>query len=1847
MESSKKRTKVSRLAAETFAALDAMEENMRELGIGHNGAEDPVKGDYIDGRCSTYMKKIRARKDEQQKLRAERILREFMAGAQSGDDNDRQGPIEDVERTKVNRLLEQATTLLKTERVDAHRVVELRLAEELKQQLRSEQIHKYRTLDQNFETIPMPPHMEGEKVATTCVIPPAIDCETADARKVSNDKFVRRCSSPTQSTEEHCRALAKGLVELAFCVSNNRFLSAEDINGRPVRRLVQDLPVTTWRTWVRKYLWGLEDEAGQSRGHPGQGSEHSVPDIPLLDAKSPSVSEPLSPQGSKLRGEEGRNVAHEHLVFAAEQMGSHLSDIQAKAVEESLEGLRVEEERLRRSLLDDIRRRFDESQRATEDGGALGSRTGTAADTVSNATVVQNCSPSTLRKEIIPGWMHRMPPAGCFVFGDDLSGVCLCADNIDRIYTASVSNSSPIRRPSQVWGTTEDLSSSLSIHNAGTPLGHTSLGVSKVEDGYQKVFLTPRIFQAAGRTSFTSRNRLGIANIANLRNILRRTSLHTFEEDDHRELDTMADQLCHELVNTHLHNLHVLTSGLVPPIRWTLGSPCQVKEQPHGNTPPATPIDESNASGDPMPPLRCLFLFNFPNCVPFYRLLQQKLQTALESAELFVQRAVRRQSQNCLAEFNPISSPVPAVLLRGSGNYGGGKMRSTSVSTSHASLQRSKGVRAGSGRGKGIRTTMSLAMVDSNSRDDNTTTDGSPVVLPPLCVLGFFVEYNLPTRQRRLQEAYFHLPDTSGGRNSDGTADTVSSSNTGVSSQPIYHNTFRPELPVTGLSSKEANVISPMRITLPLSGGISPQTLDPKVCNNPTSLAVSSNGGVSFKKSRTVRVQDWSASCLRRELLVEDMNMKRWQEDWKNAFEPATSTVASEPTLTTTTQVGRGTNSNPLHSHSKQSSKKKATNASQSTNDGSGVSTSLQNDHEKLNLAAQGTPDGNECGNTAEAAITAVNFPRVLFFFRKEEFNFSAVPSKNDSNGELDGTLWAEGIKSPPSHPHESTEERMKSCEYLISRVTETVRNSSFSDKLFTNESLCPHQLPTPLRLSDYRLPSLACGELVQAYRTQSSTYPTLPLPSEHKAVDEVTRIDAFQAEVSVFGCLIRFLTRLLHLLRDTAFLRLLCCEKVDDKLKQTATLTSTRTCGNSKTIYYSTVDRSFQEAQTIAKATVDEYRQELMAACCIWLERQLLIGLETTVGGLEMMISDLKRRHTGGLMASTAEKESCAAPSLLKVLPTPSRDKLNELISRMILAATPSAASDIFWSGLDEYFKDVEDAAIACVLESVTSGAVAKVGNEAFASGDLSVELLNSTTLDAFVPTMVKELLARLFALPQVEQTTSQGPSLISFHRSEQAPVSTYIARCGDLICEVLFCFNMGMSGSFDWLQGMYQAAINRPNDGTCPVLGRPRTMPDIFLPPFPNNICGIESEKVKSLSTLNAWTHLNMKLFVTSFSIFGRSMLKENEFLYANVLTQLARIEQLLVSTNRAASGSNNKNERQGDGTAMKTSCSHYWLDSFLLNAPCRAKLTTPLSFLSLEEMRYLFKQASKVPSEESILALTEGNGLEPKILASARHFITSLALRRWCFCSPEDLKGGYPCSLDLVIPEPTTRELRAAIMTLPAQLCGQGLEAASIADASKFHGVDTEAAWQSVRWWWLKSPITQLADDTTNEWVWILENEDIPLILLYILRSDFVLTRATSKDGYCCPAYPPLRRILKLLTRVAHSKMATIERTFHTIAALQSRQHIALRNINRTSIDTEGGTTPPPAMAVDDLELSVETFCEFFSNGSEATKVPLSLACDVHLMLQWEGAQAVTLPLLLSSHWGRLLLANHALD
>ncbi|CCW72040.1 unnamed protein product [Phytomonas sp. Hart1] len=1826
------------LAAETFAALDAMEENMRELGIDHEGAEDPVKGDSIANASSAYLKRIRARKDEQQKLRVERVLREFLAGSQLGEANDRPGPAEYGGREVAN-CLEEATALLQTERARAHHEAERRLERELQHRLRWEQIEKYRALDATPR--PLPTEGGGERVPS-CVLPPAVDCETA--ARAASEASAGSLAPPVEPADGHCRAIARGLVELAVCVSNNRFLDAEDIHGRPVRRLVQDLPVTTWRTWVRKYLWGLHDEAEPWRAHSKPGCEHHLSDLPSLEANSPSVVESRSLLSLKQRGEEGLNTAQTHLEFAAQQMGNHLSDMQGKAVEEILEGLRVEKERQRRSFLDDIRRRFDESQRAAEDGGVLESNVATSPDASNSASIGQNCGLPIRQKEAIPGWMYRMPPAGCFVFGDDLSGVGLCADNIEKAYTASVAHSSSIRRPSQAGGVAEELNSSFSIHNTTTPLGNVSFSFSKVEDGCQKIFLTPRIFQAAGRSPLTSRNRLGINNISNLKNIFRRASLHASEEDDHRELDTTAEQLCHELVNTHLHNLHVLTSGLVPAIRWTLGSPYQYKEQPHGGTPPASPHSEPNVLGDQMPPLRFLFLFNFPNSASFYRLLQQKMQVVLESAELFVQGVIQRQYQNSLVDSNPMSNLASPALFRGAGNYGSNKSRSTSLSNQNAS-QRSKGGRAGSARGKSIRNPTSVVVVDSNPKDDPASTQGPLVILPPLCVLGFFVEYTLPTRQRRLQEAYFHLPETRGGRNSDGTIDTVSSTNTGVSSQQVFHSTLRPEYPSTGLSAKEGNLTSPVRGGPAFPSGSLTQTQHPKA--GPCTATGPCNGGANPKKSRTVRMASWSAACLRRELLVEDMNMRRWQEDWKNAFEPTTSAIVPEPTVTNNLQSGRGTNPNPMYGHSKQSGKRKPTNTLQSQSDASGANTSLQSEHEKSNPVPQGVSTGSECVSSAEVAATSLNFPRVLFFFQKEEVDFNTTPFKPNSNSGMDGTLWEESTKSPAHHMPENIDEKTKSSEYLISRITESLRNASLSDKLFTNESLCPHQLPPPLRLSDYRLSSSACGELVQAHRNHStrSTPPPEPVTTN---VDETTRIDVLQAEVNVFGCLMRFLAQLLHLLRDSALFRLLCCENVDDEMKQTDISNSTKIFGNSKTLYYSTVDRSFQGDQNIVNVIAKEYRQKLVEACCVWLGRQLVLGLETMAGGLEIMISELKRRFTGYLTPSTTEKESCAAPSLLVMLPVLDGGRLNELISYLIQASTPSDASCIFWEGLNAYFKDVEAAAVECVMGYLTSEVAGRVDNDPSSSSNLQVEPLNRAMLESLVPVMVKKLLAHLFALPHVDQSPTRSPPPMNFYHGEQIEVSSYITRCGDLLCEVVHCFNIGVNSCLDWLQGMYQAAINRPSDETCPILVRPRTVPEIFLPPASINNYGVEKEKGNALSGLNAWTHLNLKLFVTSFSIFGRPMLKENEFLYANVLTQLARIEPLLPSANDTPSESCLKDEGQGNGAVMETSGGHYWLDSFLLNVSCRANTTTPLSFLSLEEMQNLFRQTSKIPREDDIPHSADGGGLEPQILASARHFITNLALRRWCFCNSENPKTGSPCASVSAIPDPTMRELRAVILTLPAQLCCQNPEAVLNGETSGGPDLNGKAAWQSMKWWWLKSPITPANGGTAKRRVWTLKNEDLPLILLHLLRSDFVLARGRGDDGHHGPAYPPLRRVLKFVARVAYSKMATIERTFHTIAALQSRQKIGLRSIDRGSICAmEGGSNSSMAMAVDDLELNVETFCEFFSNGPEATKAPMQLECDVRLMLQWEGAQNVTLPLLLSSHWGRLVLANHALD
>lgn len=836
-----------------------MEEKLRRLGLGSDATVDPLKGKGKEF-SEAYMERIRTEQKDRQRLRREKEYRKYM----SSDQYLKEGNL-GAEGKVVQAVVDSARYALAAEKKRAEeliRKVDQKEEEKYNQTARFEKevaIEKKKIeVLKNAAAVEAVVMSRGDVEATLStttaplffVHPKAMMAITRPS-----EGLLPTCKPPRSSKKHHmaielCCDVVKALINLTFLVSDNRFLLGEELTGKPVKSLDQELKVSEWSNWVQcclykkplesqeppgerrtgacltacsyspkeLYTQELERELGRAGTTP-ENAPPSVPFSPITAATdSSNVGSPSAlAEGSTPMSVEGEMTAE---LFSLAANFEEIQEVrgQSKVIEAVARFLQREGRRLQKIAVDDIRRLGEEHDKESSRPVSASLQTGdfrrkSIGSVITFVDPLPASLPYTLpiREEVLPHWTHRMPFAATIVHGDELSGVRLLKEAIERQVCRASSTSLSSGLPSKGTpgggagtGSVEGGSSEtpLSGASSSSPSGVSSgggakphdkqtavgqhcqeklIGVVRVEDGIKTIFITPRTLLGRaqpmaikdGANKGTSRHTSG----GGTKGAPHHRSLA--EDDERKDYEAMTEVLSREIVKAHFHNLYVLTAGKVPPIQHNAVAPAPVdhtsgrrgKSSTNGggssgskkleelkHLPPAvekTVEDES---------LHCLYLVGFPENEVFYQTLEVRLGPAIEAAEMTLVLEQQRLDEQAAVQ---MACTLSASRTRSRSGSIVPKAKTPALSGSPGKVPNSSG-RIGKGTSK------NAAVEDTPSLIAQLH---AKKVFPPVCILGFFVEYDIPARHRRLKEAYLpwssSLPSSS---NLNGTSVPTASS---------------------------------------------------------------------------------------------------------------------------------------------------------------------------------------------------------------------------------------------------------------------------------------------------------------------------------------------------------------------------------------------------------------------------------------------------------------------------------------------------------------------------------------------------------------------------------------------------------------------------------------------------------------------------------------------------------------------------------------------------------------------------------------------------------------------------------------------------------------------------------------------------------------------------------------------------------------------------------------------------------------------------------------------------------------------------------------------------------------
>ncbi|KAG5482654.1 hypothetical protein CUR178_06691 [Leishmania enriettii] len=1289
------RTSTNRLAARTAADLDEMDNKLRRLGLGmdHPATMPPACAPLAAHDSADYIHSIRAAKAEKQQARLDRSARLATAAEKQQSSSAAAGLPLTVSAvagaSRVDHVAAGDKALLASDAADAALRATQKRNSDRAQQLEVERMSKAAAdrrqsrAEENNQLL--------SASSWSSMVPLSLTACGPNRRERKRQEAV-----------VWCKGVARGLAELAMEVSDNRHLPATGLGGRPAYRLHQDLSVTQWRQWVEQLVFpkSLPIAATEStrRGDDGAaGTENEAANFSLARSVLTQQQLPQQAFDANLQLE-----AEKCIASAADAEAQEAVRAQTEAVSCVLAQLHAEVVRQRKAAEEAVRLAADEASLCAPQ----------AAQSVVDVTGTPR------REELLSGWAQRMPPAACFVYGDDLSGARLLTNTVDLCalrkshQQQAPSSQSPHRRlPASHHGSlgagesaeTAVADSLSSAPSAAAPpkdpfslfvvseIGVESSDPALAEGGATATYVTPRTLLSngalsamggeakrngsAGRSQRTQpHSSAGCGNAvgggsgsqsaaATAASGSSSGTAHRFSQrvpgvgsEGRRESDQLLDAVVREVVRVHRHNLGVLAGDRMP--SWAPKPP----PTSAGAGSAATEEEGShlNIAAQTSVPLRTLFLVGFPDSASFAEMLARRLKQAMTAVEM---ELMDMEGRRRLAERQ---AAVAAAATAESS-----KQRSPSPAKG------SKGSSPGPGRSKGSRPAKNVAGAEEQAVSAIVEELQATVAMPPLGVLATFLVYDLPTRQRRLEAASFATDATAAQRASADDGEDDLSPSVGVGGVALLR-AVGPEYkhPVYNPSAEDIQSCGPLSMAKELT-----QTLPSSFRRGGPSGTLSSSSltllpscpGSAPSTTTTAAslcVHTWNVERLRTELKQQHAQQHRQRKDWavavvKGKQGSADQSAGAPPGAAAFLRHPAKRRDKPMGSAN--------TNSSSAPLDLERASAGTR--RVSMSVAARASEP------PAAAALKVPEekgLPRVLFFVRVQDVSDPTEPSTSSADCQLDpkslGTvIWRATATSQlqvGNPPHRCAEARARTVNELTAQLR--LLCCPAAGRVLTTESLAPRQLAEPFRLGDYRLAEATCAHLKETNKAFLGSLPAASAPQScgrsGALSDEAVSIvawDALAAEAEVWATVMQYAEQLYHLVAKEVFMKELARQECPAAPPAAATMNTAAR--------FISIDQSYARAKEAISAHT-AYAVPHLDDCLALLLRfsvDVCLGqLAASVRELCESISRHHRRETGELVDASASASVHSNDNideeLLRVAPRLSGEAARALINSL-----------------------------------------------------------------------------------------------------------------------------------------------------------------------------------------------------------------------------------------------------------------------------------------------------------------------------------------------------------------------------------------------------------------------------------------------------------------------------------------------------------------------------------------------------------------------------------------------------
>ncbi|GET87210.1 hypothetical protein, conserved [Leishmania tarentolae] len=1928
-------------AARTAADLDEMDDKLRHLGLDVDRPSTTQPSFAFSGArdSADYIHSIRAAKAEKQQARLDRLARlaaaaekqqssSSAAAAVTASTSLKAGAATDTSR--VDHTVVSDRILLASDVADAALQASEKSKSDLAQQLRTERMLKVAADQQHSRT---EAHNQMLSVLPSNNIGPHSPTATV----------LEWRERAHQEATAWCAGVARGLGELAMEVSDNRHLPATGPGGRPVYRLHQDLAVTQWRQWLEKHVFSapLSTAAAEIKRHSDDGTAGTNSEV--SDSSGPRTAEAQQQLLQQTVDDNLRHEAAKCITTATEIETQEAVQAQAEAVTFVLAKLHAEVARQRKAAEEDVRRAADEAN--------------LPAPQVAEGDV--GVSGTLRRQELLPGWAQRMPPAACFVYGDDLSGVRLLAHTIEvcvhgKLHHQQPSSQSPYRRlaasrqysfgPGEgVETNAADYSSLAPTSTAPTsaaappedPFSHfvvSEIGVESsdpalAEGGSVAIYVTPRTLLggsaagtgggdvkrngSAGRSQRTQQHSStgggnpsggggasqGAATTAGFSTSSGTGSrfsqrVNAVSAESRRESEQLIEAVVREVVRVHRHNLGVLAGDCMP--SWAPKPPPPAPAA--GSAATAEEVSQPNAAALASVPLRTLFLVGFSDAPSFAEALARRLRqaTAAAEAELMEMESRRRVAQQ--------QASVAAAAAES------GKQRTSPP------VKGAKGASPGPPLSKNSRLAKAVAGVEEQAVLAIAEELQATIAMPPLGVLATFLVYDLPTRQRRLEAASFATDAAAAQRASgDDCEDELNNISGAVGGillrsagpeyiHPVYSpfvediQTFGPPSTVKELAPTRPTSVRPSSLS-------SFSSLSPK--HPPSPPGAASN----VTTATSLCMHTWSVERLRTELKQQHEQQQRQRKDWMAAVVAhgqRESEAVSGGLLYPTTSFR----------HTGKRREKSTVN----------VSASFPNapaDSERVSSIPRNASISMISRAAESSTVTAGNLieekglPRALFFVRVQDVSDSTTPLATHIDSQLDPTglgmaVWRTGATlQPPAADLQDgcAEARARTVNELTAQLRLLCRPAA--GRVLTNESLVSRQLAEPFRLGDYRLSEASCALLKKTSKAFLGTLPAAPVPHSFEKrnafpceVVTAAARDALAAEAEVWAAVLQHAGQLHYLVAEEVFRDGAAQRDCADALLASDSL--------STTVRFTSIDQSYVRAKEAITACTAYAVAHLEDCLALLLRFSVDVCLGQLAASVRLLCHSITRHHraeanvlfdavTSAVVSSATnvdEEVLRAAPRLSAEAAQTLIDSLRTVAASEANALLSAQLAEVYWPQVTSvvaevtvhYFKGFSLHNLAADTSPTHTPQQTQVVVE---ESECAKKGSNTDAADGAAAHNMEAKIAAEEHIPAAVQ--------LLLEQAINAPAP--LARVALLVHESQRMVYATRDGAEAWVELLYREVLGMHTATRVSTVSRTRRPCSLDeLADGPLAVLHMDDGETPTLLRPSPWRCGQLELLLSSLRpAKPNSMLPMKKFERGLLVHQLQRLWRFLpdISAELAAKVKYSMRAHEAKTSAQmmclerpatyssamsgRFALSDPSLGAYLLTScPCRPSTEAYFPFLTTEDVERLSAAAAAETTAPATAA-------KPLVMIDVELWLANLVLRRCCFCAMRDTPttGAGDAEQELSAIQtsqcrracaamPSSGAVRHTIATLPACVLAQyatnstpaipPLTSLVTTPPPSLGEIPTE--WILVRWWWR----AWCGDDTWSQ------SEDVQrcyalwrILLGHVPRSP--LPSPNSAASAPSTMAPLLSSILRLLVGIGRRAGATeerVRRAFHCLAVLRRMRAGDLDAC--TAMEEEDADDDAMMTIEDDMTLTVDectvlghllspTVPTVGSNGpvrtasatpaaaavsvtSDGEVCGYQLITDVQLLLQVEGTKGVTLPLLLSSRWGSLLMRDH---